>query len=256
MKNSEFFDGIPQTAVKVGPYNTYYPVFYRDTAHMAVFMLAPLEKIRSILPSKRMHPFRVTPWHGMVTLSTSQHKDTDIGPYNMVDIGVPFVLDKATPVFTGILYKVPEPPMIYLPYLMVNTEIARFTGIELANNPGFLTEIQFDEDNQWMNCVVNADGTNILKLSGRKIERKKSPRQHFCPVTVKDNRLLRSEYNYGESETGDSKKSSDVHLELGNHPLGLRLKELNLGKVIQYQYCPSGQAILTTVTESYRVDIT
>jgi hypothetical protein len=66
MKNSGFFDGIPQTAVKVGPYNTFYPVFYRDTAHMAVFMLAPLEKIRSILPSKRMYPFRLTPWHGKV----------------------------------------------------------------------------------------------------------------------------------------------------------------------------------------------
>lgn len=253
MKNSEFFEGIPQTAVKVGPYNTFYPVFYRDTAHMAVFMLAPLEKIKSILPSKRMFPFRLTPWHGMVTMSATQHKDSDIGPYNMVEIGVPFVLDKATPVFTGILHKVPEVPMIYLPYFTVNTEIARFTGIELANYPGFLAEIQFEEDDKWINCVVNADGVNILKLSGRKIDLKKFPRQHFCPVTVKDNRLLRSEYNYSESDTGVSKKSSDVSLQFGDHPMGLKLKELNLGKVLQYQYCPSGQAILTTVTESYQI---
>ena len=251
MKNSGFFDGIPQTAVKVGPYNTFYPVFYRDTAHIACFMLAPLEKIRSILPSKRMHPFRVTPWHGMVTLSASQHKDSDIGPYNMVDIGVPFVLDKETPVFTGILHKVPETPMIYLPYFMVNTEIARLKGTELANYPGFLAEIQFDEDDQWMNCVVHADGTNILNFSGRKLKLKKLPRVHFCPVTFKDNSLLRSEYNYGESETGVSRKSLDVCLELGDLPIGLKLKELNLGRVLQYQYCPSGQAILTSVTESY-----
>ncbi len=253
MKNFEFFDGIPQTAVKVGPYNTFYPIFYRDTAHMAVFMLVPLEKIKSILPSKRMNPFRLTPWHGMVTMSASQHKDSDIGPYNMVEIGVPFVMDKATPVFTGILHKVPEVPMIYLPFFSVNTEIARFTGIELANYPGFLVEINFEEDDKWMNCVVNADAANILKLSGRKIDLKKFPRQHFCPVTVKDNHLLRSEYNFSESDTGVSKKSSDVSLEFGDHPMGLELKELNLGKVLQYQYCPSGQAILTTVTESYPV---
>jgi len=148
MKNPEFFEGIPQTAVKAGPYNTFYPVFYRDTAHMAVFMIAPLEKIKSILPSKRMHPFRLTPWHGMVTMSASQHKNSDIGPYNMVEIGIPFALDKATPVFTGILHKVPEVPMIYLPYFTVNTEIARFTGIELANYPGFLAEINFEEDDK------------------------------------------------------------------------------------------------------------
>ena len=253
MKNSEFFDGIPQTAVKIGPYTTFYPAFYRDTAHMAVFMLAPLEKIKSILPSKRMNPFRLTPWHGMVTMSASQHKDSDIGPYNMVEVGIPFVMDKATPVFTGILHKVPEVPMIYLPFFSVNTEIARFTGIELANYPGFLAEINIEEDDKWMNCVVNADGANILKLSGRKIGLKKFPRQHFCPVTVKDNHLLRSEYNYSESDTGVSGKSSDVRLEFGDHPMGLKLTELNLGKVLQYQYCPLGQAILTTVTESYPV---
>jgi hypothetical protein len=74
---------------------------------------------------------------------------------------------------------------------------------------------------------------------------------HFCPVTFKDNSLLRSEYNYGESETGVSRKSLDVCLELGDQPIGLKLKELNLGRVLQYQYCPSGQAILTSVTESY-----
>lgn len=66
MNNYDFFEGIPQTVVKVVGLNTFYPVFYRDTAHIAVFMLAPLEKIKSILPSKRMHPFRLTP--GMVWL--------------------------------------------------------------------------------------------------------------------------------------------------------------------------------------------
>lgn len=253
MKNSEFFEGIPQTAVKIGSYNTFYPIFFRDTAYMSVFMLAPLEKIKSILPSKRMNPFRLTPWHGIVTLSATQNKDSDIGPYNMVNIGVPFVLDKATPVFSGILYTVPEVPMIYVPYVAVNKEIARFTGIELANNPGFLAEINFEEDDKWMNCVVNADGVNILKLSGRKINLKKFPRQHFCPVTVKDNRLLRSELNYSESDTGVSRKPSDVSLEFGDHPMGLKFKELNLSKVLQYQYCPSGQAILSMVTESYPV---
>jgi hypothetical protein len=251
MKNSDFFEGISQTAVKVGAYNTLYPVFYRDTAHIAVFILAPLEKIKSILPSKRMHPFRLTPWHGMVTLSASQHKDSDIGPYNMVDIGIPFVLDKATPIFSGLLHKLPEIPMIYLQYFIVNTERARFTGIDLANYPGFLAEINFDEEDKWINCVVNADGVNILKLSGRKINLKKTARQHFCPVTVKDNRLLRSEYNHSESYTGVSKKPSDVRLKFGDHPIGLKLKELNLGRVLQYHYCPSGQAVLSMVNESY-----
>jgi hypothetical protein len=66
VKNSDFFESIPQTATKVGPYNAFYPLYYRDTSQLVVIMLAPFEKIRSILPLKRMHPFRLTLWYGKV----------------------------------------------------------------------------------------------------------------------------------------------------------------------------------------------
>ncbi len=251
MQTQDFFKGIPQADVKVGSFNTRYPIFYRELAYMSVFLLAPLEKVKSILPSKRMFPFRLTPWHCMVTMTATQYKDSDVGPYNQLSIGVPFVLDKASPVFTGILHKPPEVPMIYTLYLPVTTEIARLTGIEVANYPEFLAEIQFVEEDNRINCRVDSDGKNILKMSGRKISLKKYPRQRVCPVTVKDNRLLRSEFNFSESNIGNSKKSSDVHLEFGNHAIGLQLKDLSLNKVLQYQYYPSGQAILSMANESF-----
>lgn len=253
MLAQDFFLGIPQVDVKVGPFNSRYPIFYRELAYMGVFLLAPLERVKSLLPSIRMHPFRLTPWHCMVTITATQYKDSDVGPYNQVSIGVPFVLDKATPVFTGMLHKPPEVPMIYTLYLPVTTELARVTGIEVANYPEFLAEIHFVEEDNWINCNVDSDGKNILKLSGRKISLKKYPRQRICPITVKDNRLLRSEFNFSESDVGNSKKPSDVHLEFGNHPIGLQLKDLSLNKVLQYQYYPSGQAILSMANESYHL---
>lgn len=253
MQSQDFFRGIPQVDVKVGSMNSRYPIFYREVAYISVFLLAPLEKVKSILPSKRMHPFRLTPWHCVVTVTATQYKDSDVGPYNQVSVGVPFVLDNTTPVFTGILHKPPEVPMIYTLYLPVTTEIARITGIEVANYPEFLAEINFEEDDKWINCKVKSDGKDILKLSGRKISLNKYPRQHVCPVTVKDNHLLRSEFNFSESYAGYSKKQSDVHLEFGNHPIGLKLKDLTLNKILQYQYYPSGQAILSMVNESYQL---
>lgn len=253
MQNIEFFEGIPQTAVKVGPYNTFYPIFYRDIAYLSVFLLASLDKVKSILPSNRMHPFRLTPWHSMVTITASQYKDSDIGPYNQVSIGIPFVLDKASPVFTGILHKPPEVPMIYTLYLAVTTEISCVAGVNIANYPEFLADISFENGDQWTYCKVDLEGKNILRLSGRKINLYHYPRQRVCPITQKDNRLLRSEFNFSESDVGVSKKLSDVRLDFGDHPIGLKIKELNLGKVLQYQYYPSGQAILSMVTESYPI---
>jgi hypothetical protein len=253
MEKTEFFEGIPQTAVKVGSYNIQYPIFYRDLTYLSVFLLAPLNKVKSILPSKRMHPFRLTPWHCMVTITASQYKDSDVGPYNQVSVGIPFVLDKASPVFTGILHKPPDVPMIYTLYLPVTTEISRVAGVNMANYPEFLADIGFEKREQWIDCKVDFEGKNILRLSGREINICHNPRQCVCPVTLKDNRLLRSEFNFSESDAGVSKKQSDVLLEFGDHPIGLQMKELYLGKVLQYQYYPSGQAILSMVTESYPV---
>ncbi len=253
MQETDFFDGMKQAPVKIGPKNVPFPLFYRDLAYLGVFLLAPLDTVRSILPSKRMHPFRLTPWHCIVTITASEHKDSDIGPYNAVSIGVPFFLDKASPVFTGILRTPPEVPMIYLLHLPVTTEIARDTGVESANFPEFLAYINFKSDDRWINCKVDAEGKNILSLSARKMDLSPFPRQRVYPITLQQDRLLRSELIYSESRAGISRKQSDVSLEFGEHPMGLKLKELNLGRVLQYQYYPAGQAVLSMVGESYPI---
>ena len=73
------------------------------------------------------------------------------------------------------------------------------------------------------------------------------------PITLQQDRLLRSELNYSEGGFGISKKKSDVRLKFGNHPIGLKMKGLNLGRVLEYQYYPAGQAILSNVCESYPI---
>ena len=253
MQMLEFFKGIKQSKVKLGSFDINIPVFYRDMTNINVYLLASLDKIITLLPSKRMHPFRVTPWHGIVSVSAYEYRDSDIGSYNEVSIGIPFILDNVSPVFMGILRRPPEVPMIYILDLPVTTEIARVTGVEGANFPKFLAEISFENGSQWITCTVEADGKNILTLSGHKIDLKHSYRERVYPITLYQNRLLRLEFNLSECEAGFSKKQSDVRLEFGNHPVGLKLRELNLGRVIAYQYCPIRQAVLSEICESYPI---
>jgi hypothetical protein len=253
MNNEDFFKGIFQTEVKSGSYSIKFPVFYREVEYLSLFLLAPLDKIRGILPSKRMNPFRLTPWHSMFTITATQYKDSDLGPYNQVSIGIPFVLDHQTPIFTGILHKVPEVPLIYTLHLPVTTEHSRDSGIEMANYPEFLAEINFTKENNWINCKADSEGQNILSLACRDIPVKLYPRQRVFTVTQKNDHLLRSEFNFSEAMVGVSKKQSDVRLEFGDHPVGQKITELYSGKVLQYQYYPSGQAILSTPLESFSV---
>jgi len=253
MKKFDFFSGIQQTEVQVDSFKFNIPVFYRDMMNLDVFILAPLNKLKTILPSGRMHPYRVTPWHGLVSISAFEYRDTDIGPYNEVGISIPFVLDNVSPVFTGLLRKPPEVPLVYIYKLPVNTEIARVTGVEGANFPKFLAEISFDNGDKWLSCKVEAEGKSILTMSVRKTQLKPYPRNHWFPVTFWQDRLLRTEFNLSECEAGLSKNQSDFSLELGNHPVGLALKALNLGRLLLYQYCPIRQALLMPVCESYCV---
>ena len=253
MQESDFFDGINQSPVKIGSQSVPFPLFYRDVAYLGMFLLAPLDAVKKILPSKRMHPFRLTPWHCIVTITVSENKDSDIGPYNAVSIGVPFILDRDSPILTGILRPPPEVPMIYLLHLLVTTEIARDTGVESANFPEFLADINFKSDDRWVNCKVDAEGKNILSVSARKMDLSPVPRQRVYPITLQHDRLLRSELNYSKGKAGISKKQSDIRLEFGEHPIGLKLKELKLGRVLQYQYYPTGQAVHSTVIESYSI---
>lgn len=251
MQKVDYFKGINQIEVKSGPYITKYPIFYRDVSYLGVFLLAPLNKIIDILPSGRMHPFRLTPWHSMFTITATEYKDSDVGPYNQVSIGIPFVLDEQTPVLTGILRKVPKIPLIYTLHLPVTTEHSCVSGIEMANYPEFIADIHFLKEEKWIRCKADSEGKNILNLWCKEIPVKPFPRQSVYPVTLRDDYLLRSEFNFSDAEAGVSKKQSDVRVEFGDHPIGQKLKGLFSGKVLQYQYYPSGKAILSSPAESY-----
>ena len=251
MHKEDFFKEINQVEVKSGTYVNKYPIFYREVSYIVVFLLAPLSKLREILPSKRMHPFRLTPWHSMFTITATEYKDSDVGPYNQVSIGIPFVFDKQTQVLTGILRKTPEVPLIYTLHLPVTTEHSRISGIEMANYPEFLADIHFIKEKNWIKCKADSEGKNILSLSCRDIPVKPFPRQRVFTVTQKNDRLLRSEFNFSDAMAGVSKKQSDVSLQFGDHPIGQKIKDLYSGKILQYQYYQSGQAILSSPTESY-----
>jgi hypothetical protein len=253
MQKNDFFEGIRQARTKVGPYDVHIPIFYRDLTSISVYLLAPLDKVRSLLPSKRMHPFRVTPRHSIMTISAFEYRDTDVGPYNQVSIGIPFLLDRISPLFMGLLHPPPEIPMIYVLHLPVTTEQSRLIGFEMANYPEFLSEIRFEREREWVHCKVDTEGKNILSLSCRNLPLSYSPRQRVDSFSLRQRRLLRSEFNFSDCEAGVSKKQADVRIEFGTHPIGLELKELNLRRVLQYQYSPTQQAVLSTVCESYPI---
>jgi len=251
MSADDFYQEIEHPQVPWRNYKLHVPLFYQDIVFMTASLMAPLEKIRTILPSDRMKPYRITPRHGAISITAYQYHETDIGPYNEVSISVPITLDKETPIFTGSLRKMPESPMSYTYILPVTTEIAREVGSEFAGYPKFVTDIKFSETDDWLTCKMQADGQKVLFMSGRKLTAKPAPRFRLNPITFRKGYILRSEFVISERYMGGSKNKADVQIEWGEHRIAAEIKGLNLGKMLGYKYCPHAQGILTPVFESF-----
>jgi hypothetical protein len=226
-------------------------LFYQDIGIMSVSVMVPTEKVVSLLPSKRLNPYRITPWQSTISITTYQYHQSDIGPYNEVSISVPVTIDKETPLFVGSLRKMPRALYVYSHHLSVTTEIAREVGAEFAGYPKFVADIEFKEDHHWLSCSLRTEKQQILKLSGRKLSLKTAPRLRVSPIMLRKGYFLRSEFVISEREMGSSKNGGDGKLELGTHPIADELRNLEIGRVLGYSYCPHAQGILTPVFESF-----
>ena len=145
MKEKDFFSEIEHIDIPWGEKKICCPVFFYDVMNYGITLLAPIKKVAAVLPSKRMKPLRITPWHCIVSITVLQYRETDIGPYNEVSISIPHTFDDGSPLFTGILRKVPNVLRIYIHHMPVTTQIALDAGVEFSGFPKFISKIVIKE---------------------------------------------------------------------------------------------------------------
>ena len=251
MPMDDFYRDIEHTPVQWREYTLHVPLFYPDIRFMSVTLAVPLERLRSILPSPRLHPYRLTPRLGIFSLTAYEYRETDLGPYNEVSFGVPVTIDRETPVYTGILRKPPTMTLVYSHKLPVTTQIALDVGATFAGYPKFIAEIEISEEGGWLGCSLREGGKQILTLRGRMLETQQRPRVRVHPITNRGGSILRSELVLSARETGISKGAQDVSLVWGEHPLAGEIESLGLERILNYTYCPQVKGILTPVIERY-----
>ena len=251
MSDTDFFTGIRQFQVPWSGGTACNPLFYRDFACVNVSFLTPVNRVTAQLPSRRMRPLRMTPWHAVTAITLYEYRDTDIAPYNEVGFTFPITLDKPAGILLGTMREITRGAMLYVWHLPVTTEIACDLGIEAANYPKFLAEIEFVRENDWLSCHVSKGNRDIMTLSVRELATESGSHGRAYPITFQDNRILRSELVLNAPQIGQSRNPADMRLELGDHPIAEELRGLKLGRLLQIQYMPHNQMILMPPMESF-----
>jgi hypothetical protein len=125
--------------------------------------------------------------------------------------------------------------------------------VDLAGYPKFLADISFQEKGGWVISELSEAGRHILTLAGRKGALEQASRMRVNPLTVREGFMLRCEMIVSERQQVRGRGPGGIRLELGDHPIAQQVRDLSLGWVLEYQYTPRHQAILTPVFESFAV---
>jgi hypothetical protein len=165
--NIDFFRRIPKHQVesRVGP--IWAPNFYYRTSSVQVLMLAPLERLRSALPTP-LEPLRAFPGYGLVALTFFSYSVCDNDPYDEVSVAVVIRRPGARGAHLVELLDSMRRRSFFAHVLAlpVTTEIARVRGVYGYQLPKWLAGINVDLGVASVEASISAlDGKPDLVLS-------------------------------------------------------------------------------------------
>nr|WKF61894.1 hypothetical protein HUO10_006426 [Paraburkholderia busanensis] len=164
--NIDFFRGISKRRVdsRVGP--IWAPNFYYRASSVQVLMRAPLDRLRSALPTP-LEPLRAFPGQGLVALSFFSYTVCDNDPYDEASVAVvirrpgargPHLIELIDSMRRRSFYA-------HVLALPVTTDIARVRGVHGYQLPKWLAEISVDLGSSVKARLSALDGKPDLELS-------------------------------------------------------------------------------------------
>lgn len=249
MRASGFFEGIRQTKVKTGDFEFEVPLFYHDGEQMTGVFPARMSRLKKMLPDARMVPARLAPGIGAITVTCFEYRDTGIGPYNELAIGIPLNEPFFRPNLPGraMLDAVRRGQFdTWVHHLPVTTEIARVGGVEFYNYPKFIAAIDYEQDEHTRTCRLAEGAEHILTMRCRRLHGGRSEQVQIFSHLYQNREPQTSEFKILAHRLGRSVTPGTATLELGDrHPVATELGDaLISNRSIAAAYSPRIEGIL------------
>jgi hypothetical protein len=249
MHASGFFEGIKQTELNIGEHEFSVPLFYRDGEQMTGVFAARLSELRKMLPDPRFKPARIAPGVGAVTITCFEYRDTDIGPYNELAIGIPLNEPHYLPNVPGraIISALRRGQFdTWVHHLPVTTEIARLGGVEFYNYPKFIASIDYEQTDRTRTCRLAEGAEHILTLTAPRTTGSRDEIVQIFSHLYQNREPQTSEFKILAHKLGRSALPGTARLELGSrHPISTELRRALIStQSIAAAYAPRIEGIL------------
>lgn len=231
-KKLEFYKNIQFDEITASGRTFRLPFLYYDFSRITASFPAPTNKIKEILPSKKLQPVEIKQNASIVMFIAYEYRKMEgIAPYNEFGIAIPTT------------YKANNLPGSYVTHLPVTTEQARWGGVEIYGFPKFIADITFEDKPKICGSQVNLDNQKIVSLEVNKKDTRLESNE-FYTYTVLGDKIVRTLVQYqGYVSTGTDKNGAKV--ELGTHPKSKEIISLGFEETpIQYTYSPMMQSLL------------
>lgn len=248
--NIDFFRRIPKVMVpsRIGP--TWAPNFYYRTSNVQTLMLAPLKKLRAMLPAQ-LEPLHALPGYGLVALTFFSYAVCDNDPYNEVSVAVVIRRPGARGLHVLELLDSMRRQSFFAHVLAlpVDTEIARVRGVYGYQLPKWLANIKVELSSSNVAVSIAAtDGTPDVNLTAPLPVLRRLPSQSRLSTNTSiglvDGEWRQTQFVTNPLEFAQIAFPRDVKLSRAGGPISQLLDGLDVGTIVRLDVVKDAQMVL------------
>ncbi len=247
--NIDFFRRIPKVMApsRIGP--TWAPNFYYRTSNVQALMLAPMKRLRAMLPAP-LEPLRAVPGYGLVALTFFSYAVCDNDPYNEVSVAVVIRRPgargfQALELLNSMRRQSFFAHVLALP---VDTEIARVRGVYGYQLPKWLAKIDVSIAQTFSASIAATDGTPDVTLTGPLPAARRLPSQSQISsnttIGLVDGEWRQTVFQTNPLEITRMMWPRDVKITRSGGPIAQLLNGLGAGKILRLDVIKEAQMVL------------
>ncbi len=209
------------------------PILYFRDDFFGLYFTVDYKKVKSIMPSDNLHPLVMPNGRAVIAIAAYNYRDTTIGPYGEIPIGIPVVLNKKQSRLSSLLPLMKESNYpgfcVLVQHVPVTKVIARDAGRGEWGYTKFVADMKFRVTPEYFQCSMSDKTEHILDLHVPKRGFKLTDKKPLTSYSVKDQQLIKTVVKQNGIKRM-SLNTKGAYVNFGHHPVAESIKELDISK--------------------------